>query len=90
MDRTFINLIGDAIYDLILDHDNITNNIIRYMQYYLLEQLDLDIKQLVQLYLSYNHKFRVGELIIIKNRYLNVPLRRDVRCRLWWLPPGMR
>lgn len=55
-----------------IDSNTILNNISKYRQYYLLDQLDLDIKQVVQLYLSHTHEFRIEEFIIIKNRILNV------------------
>lgn len=66
------SLIIDVVYDLLVDYDEIQNNIIKLMQYYLLEPLDLNIKQLVQLYLQHAYEFRVGDLIIIRNRNLNI------------------
>lgn len=66
------SLIIDVVYDLIVDYDEIQNNIIKLMQYYLLEPLDLNIKQLLQLYLQHAYEFRVGELVIIRNRNLNI------------------
>ena len=54
-----------------LDYDAIMNNINTQMQYYTLEIYGLIIKQLVQLYLSQAHEFRVGELIIKKKHIFN-------------------
>ena len=70
MDRTRHMLVRDARYNLMLDYDAIMNNINTQMQYYTLEIYGLIIKQLVQLYLSQAHEFRVGELIIIKKTYI--------------------
>ena len=58
MDRTRSILLFDAIYDQMLDYDTIINNITKHIQYYSLKQPDLDIKHLLQLYLSYDYEFR--------------------------------
>lgn len=57
-------------YDLTLDYNVILNNISTHMQYYSLERSYLDIKYIVQLYISQDYEFRVGELRIIKKKIL--------------------
>lgn len=60
-------LVHDAGDDRMSNYDAIMNNITTHMQYYTLERFDL-----VQLYLSQAHEYRVAELIIIKNKNLNI------------------
>ena len=55
-----------------IDSNTIKDNITKHTQYYYSKQNRLDDKQLEQLYLSQVHEFRIGELIIIKNRNLNI------------------
>ena len=69
IDETIIYFINN--YLMIYNH-TIKDNVTIYRQYYSLDQNDLDIKQLEQLYLLRVHEFRVGELIIIRNRNLNI------------------
>lgn len=72
MDKTRHMLVRDTRYDLMLDYNAILNNISTHMQYYSLERSYLDIKHIVQLYISQDYEFRVGELRIIKKRNLNI------------------
>lgn len=94
MDKTRHMLVRDTRYDLMLDYNAILNNISTHMQYYSLERSYLDIKQIVQLYISQDYEFRVGELRIIKKRNLNIDpiilnkikkevLRNNFPCKQW-------
>ena len=69
MDETIIYFINNY---LMIDNNTIKDNVTIHKQYYSLDQNDLDIKQLEQLYLLRVHEFRVGELIIIRNRNLKI------------------
>lgn len=78
MDRSRSILLFDARYDQMLDYDTIINNITTHIQYYSLEQPDLDIKHLLILSIYCNCIYHMimnlegGGLIIIKNLNLNL------------------
>ena len=55
-----------------IDNNTIKDNITKHKQYYYSEINTLNDKQIEQFYLARVHEFRIGELIIIKSRNVNI------------------
>ena len=72
MDETVVYSINNGRYNLMIDRNTIKDNITKHKQYYYSEVNILDDKQLIQFYLARVHEFKIGELIIIKSRNLNI------------------
>ena len=72
MDETIVYSINNGRYNSIIDRNTIKDNITKHKPYYYSEVNILDDNQLIQFYLARIYEFKIGELIIIKGRKLNI------------------